>query len=82
MTWLETHSRQIRRKRIAKILEDLSKRGEVHVNDYVAQWLSSRSYIRDLFRTIRLAYDFVELDESGDVLRLKGTITPTGEVQK
>jgi len=77
MTWPETHSRQIRRKRIGKILEDLSKKGEVHVNDYVALWLSSRSYVRDLFRTIKLAYDFVELDESGDVLKLK-----EGEGQK
>jgi hypothetical protein len=82
MTWLETHSRQIRRKRIAKILEDLTRKGEVCVNDYVAIWLSSRSYVRDLFRTIALAYHFVQLDESGDVLRLKGTITPTGEGQK
>jgi hypothetical protein len=79
MTWLETHSRQIRRKRIAKILEDLSKKGEVYVNDYVAQWLSSRSYIRDLFRTIHLAYDFVELSEDGDVLKLK---SKEGEMQK
>jgi hypothetical protein len=70
MAWPE-NSRQIRRKRIAKILQDLSRKGQVYVNDYVAEWLSSRSYIRDLFRTIALAYDFIELDEAGETLKLK-----------
>ena len=72
MAFLEVHTKNIRRKRIAAILEDLSKRGEVEVNEYVARWLSSRSYVRDLFRTIALAYDFVELSEDGERLRIKG----------
>jgi len=64
-------TRMVRRKRIAEILSDLNKSGQVHVNDYVARWLSSRSYVRDLFRTIAIAYHTVQLTDDGDTLILK-----------
>jgi hypothetical protein len=67
-----TPTQQIRRKRIEIILQDLNAKGQVHVNEYVGKWLSSRSYVRDLFRTISFGFsDKVQLSEDGDVLMLK-----------
>lgn len=74
MTFVEVPKRLMRRKRISEILHELSEKGEVDVNTFVARWLSSRSYVRELFRTIAIAYKNVELTEDGEKLILRGEL--------